>query len=191
MATNLTSVIAVIVFAGGPHTESRLDRALERLDAAAPRVLYLSGHEFVSKSRYRTLADRVGVPVRFDPSRSTLTSVYRLSRRLRKDFPEGGRILVVTSNYHAPRVRWLLRGLLPSAYALSWRTTPDIRFADLSRNETARKLILGECVSWLYCAPAGLLFRPLASASVLAAAGFLWIRRRRRLSGLRPRGHPR
>ena len=89
---------------------------------------------------------------------------------------------VITSDYHAPRVRWLLNGLLPSSpevYGLRSEVYGH-PFAT-ARN---RQLIWGECVSWLYCGLLGLLYRPgwllgLAGMGVLLAAGVWWRRRAR------------
>ena len=181
MTTNLTAVVAVVVFAGGPHTESRLDLALETLESTQPLTVYLTGEEFTSESLFNRVAQEFRGPVRRDQSRSTLMSAYGLARRLQSEYPNGGDLVVVTSNYHAPRLYWLLRGFLGSSYRLMWRISQDIRFSEVRNDPTARRLLLGECVSWLYCLPVGLLLRPLVVVAVCAGTvGWMHCARRRR-----------
>jgi hypothetical protein len=131
---------------------------------------------------------------------------------------------VITSDYHAPRVRWLLGGAdaqllgswvlellrtksptgfhlttyqrdnlatLPSGTteqldnlttqqpSLTVLTTPDIPWRKAFATPRNRQLIWGECVSWLYCGPLGLLYRPwwllgVAGMGFLLAAGLWW-----------------
>jgi hypothetical protein len=83
-------------------------------------------------------------------------------------------LTIITSDYHAPRVRWLLTGLLPSppeVYGL--RSEVYGHPFSTPRN---RLLIRGECVSWLYCGPLGLLYRPwwlVGLGGVLIAGGMM------------------
>ena len=116
---------------------------------------------------------------------------------------------VITSDYHAPRVRWLLggvvaklsgcwvveddnkeaAGLSPSNLStgqlsnplLTVLTSPDIPWRKAFSTPRNRQLIWGECVSWLYCGPLGLLYRPwwllgVAGMGFLLAGGFWWRR---------------
>jgi len=76
-------------------------------------------------------------------------------------------ITVITSNYHAPRVRWLLSGALSSRCGvgdLSFITSRDIPWRDSFATPRNRHLIFGECLSWLYCLPLGLSYHPLLLA---------------------------
>ncbi|MEI8138430.1 MAG: hypothetical protein WCI03_01030 [bacterium] len=148
-------------------------------------------------------------------------------------------ITVITSNYHAPRVRWLLSGVLPafcqtgkeksfeqkpaktakgrelvsagggeetsslcalcpsvknsdppfsiSRHAshslhltshispLTILTTPDIPWREAFATPRNRQLIWGECLSWLYCGPLGLIYRPwlLGLAGILMAGAVM------------------
>jgi len=74
-------------------------------------------------------------------------------------------ITAITSNYHAPRARWLLAGILPSAHLtfhvsrFTLVTSPDIPWRQSLATPRNRRLILGECMSWLYCFPLGLIYR--------------------------------
>jgi hypothetical protein len=47
-------------------------------------------------------------------------------------------------------------------------TSPAIRPRDLRTSKLARGLIRGECISWLYCGPLGLVLRPLPAVIVVA-----------------------
>ena len=93
-----------------------------------------------------------------------------------------GALLVITSNYHAPRVRWLLTGVLTpplkvcglqsAVCGLTLLTTPDIPWREAFASHRNRQLILGECLSWLYCGPLGLIYRPwLIGLAVILMAG--------------------
>ena len=83
-------------------------------------------------------------------------------------------IAAITSNYHATRVRWLLAGILPSTHItshvsrLTLVTSSDIPWRDSFATPRNRQLVIGECMSWLYCFPLGLIYRPWW----LAVAGF-------------------
>ena len=166
-------------------------------------------------------------------------------------------LLVITSNYHAPRVRWLLSGVLPefcqmgkdknfeqkSAKSAKGRelvsaeggeettslypsvqnsnfpfsasrltshasrltphasrltshasrltshasrftllTSPDIPWREAFATPRNRQLILGECLSWLYCGPLGLIYRPwlMGLVGVLVAGAVILRSNRKR-----------
>jgi len=103
--------------------------------------------------------------------------------------PPSADILVITSNYHAPRARWLLSGILPlggvyglgsKVYGLSFFTSRDIPWRECFATPRNRQLVVGECISWLYCLPLGLIYHPLLLALVvlLLGGGILFKRRR-------------
>ena len=171
LMTALHTATILIVFSGGPHTPERTALACELLASQPPpAVIYLTGKEYGNE--YSNLAARVRsaaakLPthpkVLTDTCTTTWASCKHLARALEAlDKATENRIIVVTSNYHAPRVRWLLSSVIPasqmtgglkivSSYDIPWRTalaTP--------RN---RRLIFGECLSWLYCLPIGLMYR--------------------------------
>jgi hypothetical protein len=198
IAVAQTSAAAVLaVFAGGPHTPSRCVLATTVLEKAAPAFVVLTGWEFQRRrdeppvrSLFAALSAVPDVSVRTDQSRTTLESCLLLARELRARFPEGAEVTVVTSNYHAPRVRWLLGGLLSSRYPFKVLISSDIRRSDFSCDATARRLILGEAISWLYCFPVGLLFRPLPTVTaVLLLTLLLRLRGRRSRASGRGRRH--
>ena len=144
----------LIVFAGGPHTGSRLEQALERAQAQPSATVFLTGCEFHAPEHRPAIHVLSGLTrVGFDEARSTVQSCRDLSRQIEPS----STVRVITSNYHAPRVRWLLRAYLPQDTVLHVDTTPDIQFGDLVHSSLARKLVLGEVLSWLYCFPLGLL----------------------------------
>lgn len=177
MHTELVSIV-LVVFAGGPHTASRAALAERDLATLGPQLIYLTGAEFTADARptqdhLRQLAARqvTAPPVWVDASHSTVASCLSVRSLLRRQYPQGASVIVITSDYHAPRLRWLLRPLLPRRYALSLRTSPDIPLREALATPLNRRLMAGEVVSWLYCLPLGLLLRPVAIT--LAAMGAL------------------
>lgn len=168
----------LVVFAGGPHTATRLALAHELTQTRVPALLFLAGEEFQS---YPHDFNPLPTTLVTDQTRFTLESCLHVAREIRRRHPQGANISVVTSNYHVRRVAWLLRGLLPRQYVLTYHSSTDIRSSDLWTSSQARHLIGGEVISWLYCFPAGLLLRPLPTALVmLLACGLLrWWRKRR------------
>lgn len=151
----------LVVPAGGPHTRSRIERALGLGPSGRPDFIVLTGREFNAEERdCVTLVANAfrSVPIRVHEASTTVESCQRLAAELR-GAPEWPEIIVVTSNYHAPRLRWLLKPLLPPRTTLRIETCPDVRWRDLLRVRLARRLIRGEVLSWLYCLPLGLLWR--------------------------------
>ena len=189
MLTNLPAAVVMIVFAGGPHTPERTDLACELLTSCQPVAVYLTGEEYrgdysnlVAKvtDRVRPLQP-VAPPVLTDTCSSTWESCRALARTLRAQYPDGASIVVVTSNYHAPRARWLLAGLLPGNLPVTVRTSHDIPWHDCLATPRNRTLVLGECLSWPYCFFLGFVCRPwLLVATLMVAFGCVAFRRRSR-----------
>ena len=175
MITELNTALAIIVFAGGPHTATRFEHFLTIHPQHPADVVYLTGADFHGGYAARVSASTVET----DDCGTTLTSCFSLARRLRARHPEGCRVLVITSNYHAPRVAWLLRGVLPRRYPLTLHTTRDMTRESIRTTALSRRLLRGEIISWLYCAPAGLLLRPLPLAAIALLAVLLAKRRKR------------
>lgn len=179
--------IVLVVFAGGPHTASRATVAEHEAERLQPDCVFLTGAEFAAEARpvqdrlRHQAASRHPSPlVLVDTSRSTVASCLSLRAFLETQYPQGASVMVVTSDYHAPRLGWLLHPLLPGRYALSLRTSPDIPLRQAFSSPLHRHLIGGEFVSWLYGLPLGLLFRPaLMAALVLGLLGAAWTGRHR------------
>jgi len=183
MVAEVKAALVLVVFAGGPDTGARYELMQRLLAFHQPECVFLTGADFLGPEFSSPASSPVVVK---DPSRTTLESCMFVSRDVRCRFPDGARVLVVTSNYHAPRVRWLLRGLLSDKYGLEFEVSRDIVVRDLPRQRKARVLIVGEIISWVYCFPVGLAFRPFSTgvALLLAAAVVkayrVFSRRRRR-----------
>jgi len=186
MLTNLSATVVMIVFAGGPHTPERTELACELLTSCKPVAVFLTGEEY--RGEYSNLvgkvADRVrplqpvSPPVLTDTCLSTWESCRALAGTLRAQYPDGASIVVVTSNYHAWRARWLLAGLLPGNMPVTVRTSRDIPWRDGLATPRNRTLVLGECLSWPYCFFLGLVCRAwLLVATLVLAFGcvaFRW-----------------
>lgn len=175
MLTNLHAAVVMIVFAGGPHTPTRAAYAEQLLPQVAPRAIFLTGAEFARAGagapddiRPHVAALARQAPVSIDPSATTLQSCRYLVREIPRRFPTGTRLVVVTSDYHATRVAWLLRGLLPEGFPLEIRRAPDMPWRTALDTPLNRQLLRGEVVSWLYCLPLGLALRPAAAALLVA-----------------------
>ena len=154
--------LVVVVFAGGPHTAPRVKLAEALIARDPPDAVYLTGKEFTTHERH--LAERVHAHMHdgqffVDPSMTTWQSCQFLAEEIPGRFKGSVQLIAITSNYHRPRLLWLLRAVLPRWCHIDIRTSPDVRMADLRRNRTARKLIRGEIMSWLYCLPLGMLLR--------------------------------
>lgn len=190
MLTNLPSVVVMIVFAGGPHTPQRTMLAAGLIGPRSPVSIHLTGQEFLTE--YAKDADALREHLQRDPPAagdrapaaplpevvtdrcsSTLQSCWTLSRHLRRRFPGGCDLLIVTSNYHAPRVRWLLNGLLDRKYRLTLAASRDIPLRKALASPTNRQLVRGEIASWLYCFPVGLACRPWAWILASLAVGLM------------------
>lgn len=175
MIAGTNTLLVLVVFSGGPHTDTRAHRAEELAKADPPHLIFLTGKEFTDKQKSAPLpfaALRPSARVVTDASRTTLESCFLVARELRR-LAARANVIAVTSNYHAPRVRWLLRGMLQRGCSLRIETTPDIRWRDLRTSRTARHLIRGEIVSWLYCFPIGLALNPPARTAILLVIGTL------------------
>jgi uncharacterized SAM-binding protein YcdF (DUF218 family) len=154
----------LVVFAGGPHTLSRLRCAATHGAAPSPAAILLTGAEFDQpkirdSAPYARLA--AACLISLDCSRSTVRSCRVVAAMARGQ----AAVVAATSNYHAPRVRWLLAPLLPADCRLTVVASPDIRGNDILTSPLARKLVRGEILSWFYCLPVGLLWRLRAAAS--------------------------
>ncbi|MEI6704034.1 MAG: ElyC/SanA/YdcF family protein [Deltaproteobacteria bacterium] len=170
--TTLHTATILIVFAGGPHTPERTALACELLASQPPpAIIYLAGKEYGNE--YSNLAAHVrsvaaNLPshpeVRTDSCTTTWASCQHLARALKSRYPEAGsKITVVTSNYHAPRVRWLLSSVIPSSKmtgGLEIVVSHDIPGSASFATPLNRSLVLGEWLSWTYCLPLGLIHRP-------------------------------
>lgn len=191
MLTNFPAAVVMIVFAGGPHTPERTALARELMAAYRPAAVYLTGVEY--RGEYSNLVGQVAAearkdqpgppPVLTDTCSSTWESCRTLTRLLRSQNPPVTRVVVVTSNYHAQRARWLLAGLLSNRISIDLHTSPDIPWRDSFATPRNRTLVLGECLSWPYCFVLGLLCRPwlLAVAIILTLGGLALHRRSRGL----------
>ena len=165
----------LVVFAGGGDTASRLALARELIRLDPPHLVLLSGREFAeavtdsleglgrSERRPETAINTAG---------TTLASCLWLVSVLHRRFPIAAQVAAVTSNYHAARVGWLLRSLLARRFAVTVSATPDITRKNFPGTRRARKLITGECLSWLYCLPLGVLARILPDGGLLLARLF-------------------
>lgn len=178
MIAELQTALVVVVFAGGPHTAARYELMRNRLPGLAAQTVFLTGAEW--DERY---AANLGTPSVFtDRCRTTIGSCFSLSRRLRRMYPQGARVVVFTSNYHAPRTAWLLRGMLPrGTYELSIDASRDMTWDSVLHTSLSKRLLADEVKSWMYCFPIGLLMRPLPLSALLALAAVL--------SRLRRHGH--
>jgi len=218
MFTNIRTFIAMIVFAGGPHTTRRITLAKQLIQTCHPPIIILTGAEF--RYDYSNLTADItaitspsatnhssGTPLIItDNCTTTWSSCHHISSILKRKAPHGGALLVVTSNYHAPRVRWLLTGLLGYSSAknkeiagcfrdksstgqlenisISIATSPDIPWRESFATPVNRKLILGEAASWIYCFPLGLYHRYKAVIITLCCSTIaiaIWLRRRHHL----------
>ncbi|MBN1676324.1 MAG: YdcF family protein [Kiritimatiellae bacterium] len=184
MLGELRGVLIVVVFAGGPHTAPRVELARQTLAGRQPAAVFLTGADFPREAAAETAALAAALPETpflRDASRTTLESAWTVARRIRERYPTGATVLIVTSNYHAARAMWLVRGLLPGRYAVETAESADLRVRDFFRSRLTRVLLRGELVSWLYGFPVGLALRPLQTLGVLAlgVAVMRWKRRRR------------
>lgn len=188
LMTSLHTATILIVFAGGPHTPERTALACELMASQpVPAIIYLTGAEYGNE--YSNLAAHVrsvaaNLPtqpeVRTDTCPITWASCKRLARAV-NGHDAGCRIIVVTSNYHAPRVRWLLSRVIPSSKTtgkLEIVTSNDIPWRDCFATPLNRRLVLGECLSWIYCLPLGLIYRPLLLALGILMLACLAVRKR-------------
>jgi len=181
----MSITLVLVVFAGGPHTAPRLEVAENALAFLKPDIVFLTGAEFLCQDesgRVPTERFKCGAPdinVITDDASTTLASCVQVARTIRQQFREPVRVTAITSNYHAPRARWLLEGLLPRNCSMDWLTSPDLLRSNWSATPRARRLIRGEIVSWLYCGPVGLIFRPLPTALTLACCSALALDLRR------------
>jgi len=160
MTTDQQAQIA-IVFAGGPHTASRF-ALLKRLTAREPfGAIYLTGKEFADDPSFETDIRRLlpSALVQTDPSTNTWQSCRFVASNIRHHQRRPVSATAITSNYHAPRLTWLLRSILPNDVKLQMETCADISPSRILHCATARRLVVGEFVSWLYCLPLGLLCR--------------------------------
>ncbi len=181
MLTNAPMLAAMVVFAGGPHTETRTDLACALLERCQPKHVYLTGVEYRNTSsnlvsRIRSLTAALPHPpsVTTDSCSSTLESCRLISSELHHAYPDGGTITIVTSDYHAARARWLFSSFLPKSFQITVCESKDIPPKYRWSTPQNRQLIRGECFSWLYCWPLGLSFRcgltaviPLATILIL------------------------
>jgi hypothetical protein len=154
------SARVLVVLAGGPHTCARLKHAARLLSDAPPDVLFLSGREFLAEANdaaRELCAQCPRATAVLDDAPNTVESCRRIREYLH--MRAATECVVVTSNYHAPRVSWLLSPGLAPGLRLRVETSGDLGGRDLLADRTARKLIRGEIVSWLYCFPLGLLWR--------------------------------
>ena len=183
VSTEIHAALVLIVFAGGPHTPNRLVLSRQWLETGGPAAVFLTGGDFHSPEYESLVLDTeekgrlAPFPVYRDTCGTTLSSCVHMARTLRRRFSQGCEVVVVTSNYHAPRVQWLLGAVLPRRYPFSIVESRDIVPRDLLSNRTARSLILGEIMSWVYCLPAGLLLRPGVAALLALGAVFWGVRR--------------
>ena len=191
MLTNLPAAVVMIVFAGGPHTPQRTELACELMAICKPTAIYLTGVEY--REEYSNLVGQVTEkarliqsippPVLTDACGSTWASCRLLAPMLRRQYPADTTVVVVTSNYHALRARWLLAGLLPGRMHIVLYTSPDIPWRESFATPRNRTLVLGECLSWPYCSLLGLVCRPwLLVTTLVLAFGSVAFRRRSRAS---------
>ncbi|MDP6526168.1 MAG: YdcF family protein [Kiritimatiellia bacterium] len=174
--TNITLVL--VVFSGGPHTAPRLEKAVQIVQSERPAIVFLTGMEFtladesgqVPAEHFKTVVPAIELTT--DQSSTTLASCWHVAARIRSLYSDKPvRVLAVTSNYHAPRARWLFEAFLPRNCTVTWHTSDDITRANWRATERHRRLIRGEVISWFYCGPIGLMIRP--AWMLLALAGFL------------------
>ncbi|MGQ9661515.1 MAG: hypothetical protein ACUVWX_04150 [Kiritimatiellia bacterium] len=149
----------LVVFAGGPHTRSRMALASHLTEKLDFREIIFTGNEFlaISPSTLTTIA--AGRRSTVEGATTTVESCRKLAQNIRRGRLAPAQVVAVTSNYHRPRLWWLLRGALPSAVDLQIHAASDLRFRDFFSSRTARRLILGEVASWIYCLPLGLWWR--------------------------------
>lgn len=176
MIAEMKTALVIVVFAGGPHTSTRYELLRNLLPELKPCAVFLTGADF-EEYHAGNIKD---IPVLTDDCGTTITSCFSLARRLRDRYPDGARLLVITSNYHASRVAWLLRGVLPRRYTLTIETTRDMTWNSIRTTRQSKGLFLGEIKSWLYCGPAGLALRPLPMCVILLMAALLAVRLHRR-----------
>lgn len=177
MFTNAPMLAAMVVFAGGPHTESRTDLACSLISRCQPELVYLTGAEYQDTSsnlvsRMRELTRVMPGPPRIetDTCSSTFESCQRIARDLHTSYPQGADITLVTSDYHAARARWLLSSALPKEYRITVYESKDISSPQRWSTPQNRRLIRGEWLSWMYCLPLGWTLRHgLIATAVLAA----------------------
>ena len=188
MIPDIKTALAIVVFAGGPHTSTRYELLQDLLPELKADAIFLTGADF----QEHHVGNIQGIPVFTDDCKTTITSCFSLARRMRQQHPEGIRVLVITSNYHAPRVSWLLRGILPRKVELTFKTSRDMTWENLRGTRLSKRLLAGEIKSWLYCFPAGLILRPLPTSIVLLLVSLVAVRvhRGKEARTTRERGHP-
>jgi len=99
---------ALIVFAGGGDSASRLAKAQRHAARLRPSVVFLTGEEFAGIDSVPFSPDVCGEPlVILDKALTTLESCVLVSEEIRRRYPRRADVTAVTSNYHAPRVRWI------------------------------------------------------------------------------------
>jgi len=163
---DIKTALVIVVFAGGPHTSTRYELLQHLLPELNANAIFLTGAEFQEYS----LKTIQGIPIFTDDCKTTLTSCLSLTRRMRQRYPEGVRVVGITSNYHAPRVSWLLRGMLPHNDKLTLKTCRDMTWDSLRKTRLSKHLLAGEIKSWSYCFPVGLVLRPLPMSIALLAS---------------------
>ncbi|MCX7591389.1 MAG: hypothetical protein N2255_07140 [Kiritimatiellae bacterium] len=144
------------VFAGGPHTRSRIALARELVPVLKPVTVIFTGSEFFDLDPALLAASAGDVPFVIEPASTTLESCVRLARSFRAGLLTADTIVTVTSNYHRPRLWWLLRTALPSSVAIRIEASRDMGWRDVFCSRVARRLAVGEVISWLYCFPVGI-----------------------------------
>lgn len=149
----------LVVFAGGPHTRSRMALVSHLTEKFDFREIIFTGNEFLAMSPSTLTPIAAGRRFTVEGAATTVESCRKLAQNIRHGRLALAQVLAVTSNYHRPRLGWLLRSALPSGVDLQIHATSDLRFRDLFFCRTARRLILGEVVSWIYCLPLGLWWR--------------------------------
>jgi len=154
----------VVVFAGAGDTAKRLAAAGQAIAARNPRCLFLTGAELAGVQ----IELEAGTDVIRDVAASTVESCLNVACAIADRFAAPARLLVVTSNYHAPRARWLLRGLLGGGCVVATLTSADVSLKGMVRSARQRNLIRGEILSWLYGLPLGLLARLLPRRAAIA-----------------------
>jgi hypothetical protein len=134
----------------------------------------LLGREFSPGSAY-AFNPVPPVPTITNLSRTTWSSCRAVGSLLDARPDKVGRIIAITSNYHGARLRWLLSPYLPRHTELAILESPDITGFHALSNTTARQLVRGEIISWLYCGPLGLLLRPWLVMGLATLGGALYI----------------
>lgn len=156
----------VVIFAGGAHTLNRVDAARPHMTSPQTARVYLTGHEFVTGDEdlapglaFELQDEFQGVELRCDLTRTTLESCLLLCVTMGHEHDREREVVVVTSNYHSARVAWMLKPLLAEIPKLSVVGSPEMTLRRWMRDSMYRRLAFGECMSWLYCFPVGLVFR--------------------------------